>query len=56
MIVILTVMFVVIIILTFFFNFTYEAQWDTWGINKNLHFLLNKFFRNNKLQRSSCLS
>lgn len=51
MIVILTVMFVVIIILTFFVNFTYEAQWDTWGINNNLHFLLNKFFWNNKLQQ-----
>ena len=47
-------MFVLISILAFFcffFNvYTYEAQWDSWGINKNLHFLLNNFFQNNKLQ------
>ena len=40
-------MFVLISILAFFVFFlrvTSEAQWDTWSINKNLHFLLNNFF------------
>ena len=39
-------MFVLISILAllFFFNVTYEAQWDTWGMNKNLHFLFKQFF------------